>query len=66
MVGGNDSTAVIKYQPQDGGGYMSQIDGYHHIHCLVGDHTCLFHVLTLLCHAGYVEKVPPPRVLCPF
>jgi hypothetical protein len=27
MVGGNDSTAVIKYQLQDGGGYMSQIDG---------------------------------------
>ena len=36
MVGGNDSPAVIKYRPEDGGGYMSQIDGYHHVHCLVG------------------------------
>ncbi|KAF9220030.1 hypothetical protein BS17DRAFT_358952 [Gyrodon lividus] len=34
MVGGNDTTSVTKFRPEDGGGYMSQIDVYHQIHCL--------------------------------
>ncbi|KIJ57624.1 hypothetical protein HYDPIDRAFT_44860, partial [Hydnomerulius pinastri MD-312] len=34
LSGGNDSTSAIKFRPEDGGGYMSQIDGYHHVHCL--------------------------------
>ncbi|KIJ65796.1 hypothetical protein HYDPIDRAFT_27029 [Hydnomerulius pinastri MD-312] len=29
-----DTPALIKFQPEDGGGYMANVDGYHQIHCV--------------------------------